>query len=347
MRPLSPFPHFPRLAAAVVVVVAALTACGSARPPAAVVDGETITDAQLKDEMVLFSFLGSLQQQPCGQAQTGESADAACARFTLSNLIQEDIVKHYAASHDITVADADVNGAVSQLESNLGGAEQLDKRLREAGVTRSQFLALARRLLLFSKTQGAIASQSVSDEQLRALYEQQKQQFTQIHAEHILVDSRSLAQRIADQATPKNFSTLAKKYSTDPGSADKGGDLGTLPASQLDPDFVAAALALRPGEISGPVHTQFGWHVIMLVSADVQPLDQVRDQLSGSLGGQAFTTWLGKRLGSAEIDVNPKYGRFDSSTGEVLPIRSTEATPSATPTTSATSAASAPASSSP
>jgi parvulin-like peptidyl-prolyl isomerase len=340
MRP-PPGPSL-RLVAVAFVAVLALSACGSARPPAAVVDGETITDAQLKDEMVLFSFLGDLQQQPCGQAQTGESEDAACARFTLSNLIQEDLVKHYATAHDITVADADVTAAVSQLESNLGGADELDKRLKDDGLTRSQFLALAHRLLLFSKTQRAIGAATVDEDQLRNLYEQQKQQYTQIHAKHILVKDRSLAQRIAAQATPGNFAALARKYSTDTGSASKGGDLGTLAASSLDPDFVAAALALQPGQISAPVHTQFGWHVILLVSADVQPFDQVKDQLSSTLTSQAFGTWLQGRLTAAEIDVNPKYGRLDTSTGAVVPIHSTETTASASASPSASSPAPSP-----
>jgi parvulin-like peptidyl-prolyl isomerase len=323
------------------VVLVAMTACGSARPPAAVVDGENITDAQLKDEMVLFSFLGSLQQQPCGQAEQGESTDAACARFTLSNLIQEDLVKHYATAHDIAVADDDVTGAISQLEQNLGGANELDKRLRSEGLTRQQFEGLARRLLLFSKTQREIGSANVSDEQLRNLYEQQRDQYTQIHAKHVLVDSKALAQRIANEATPRNFGTLAKRYSTDPGSAKNGGDLGTLSASTLDPDFVKGALALEPGQISGPVRTQFGWHVILLVSADVQPFDEVKDQLTGSLQSQAFTTWLQDRLANAEIRVNPKYGRFDTTTGTVAPIHSTETVSSATPSPSATTTPSA------
>ena len=334
-----------RLVLLLLVAVLALSACGSARPPAAVVDGETITDAQLKDQMVLFTFLGSLQQQPCGQAQQGESSQAACARFTLSNLIQEDLVKHYATAHDITIADTDVTGAISQLEQSLGGADKLDAQLKQNGLTRAQFVALARRLLLFSKAQREIGAANVSDAQLHQQYDQQKQQFTQIHAKHILVKTKALADRIAAEATPRNFGRLAKKYSTDPGSAKKGGDLGTLSASSLDPDFVKAALALRPGQISGPVQTQFGWHVILLVSADVQPFDQVRDQLAGSLQGQAFSTWLQGRLTGAEITVNPKYGRFDASTGSVVPIRSTQTVPSAS--VSATPTASAAASSTP
>jgi foldase protein PrsA len=326
------------LLAPLLVGVVALSACGSAKPPAAVVDGETITDTQLAGEMVLFTFLGSLQQQSCGQpdATIGESTDAACARFTLSNLIQEDLVKHYATAHHITVTDGDVTDAISQLETSLGGAKALDQKLKQNDVTRPEFVALAHRLLLFSKTQKAIGSANVSDQQLQQLYQQDKSQFTQIHAKHILVKKRALAEKIAAEATPKNFASLATKYSTDTGSASKGGDLGTLAASSLDPTFVQAALSLKPGEISQPVQTQFGWHVIMLVSSTVQPFDQVKDQLSGSIESQAFNTWMQGRLKDATIDVNPKYGRFDASTGTVVPIRSTKTVASASATPSAT-----------
>jgi parvulin-like peptidyl-prolyl isomerase len=310
-----------RLFVPLLVVLFALSACGTSKPPAAVVDGETITDSQLAAQMVLFTFLGSLQRQPCGQADTsiGESADAACARFTLSNLIQEDLVKHYATAHDITIAESDVTQAISQLETSVGGAKALDQKLQQNDVTRP-----------------AIGSAGVSDQQLRSLYEQDRTQFTQIHAKHILVKSESLARKIAAEATPKNFASLAKRYSTDTGSAAKGGDLGTLSASSLDPAFVQAALALKPGQISQPVQTQFGWHVILLVSATVQPFDQVKDQLSGSIESQAFNTWMQGRLKDASITVNPKYGRFDASTGSVVPIRSTKSVASASATPSAT-----------
>ena len=321
----------PRLPALFVLPVAVLllSACGSARAPAAVVDGDAISIARLADEMALFTFLGDLRQQPCGQAQRGESADAACARFTLSTLIQEALIDRYAGEHDVTIADAAVNDAISGLEESLGGADELDRRLRAHGVTRPQFVAFARRLLLLSRTQAAIAEAGVTDEQLRRAYEEQREQFTQIHAKHILVKSRSLAQRIANEATPKNFGDLAKRYSIDRQSASNGGDLGTIAASSLDPAFAQAALALSPGRISGPVHTQFGWHVILLVSSEVQSLDEVKQQLSGSLQGQAFATWLRRRLASADIRVNPRYGRLDRTNGEVVPVRSTEAAPNA------------------
>jgi hypothetical protein len=318
MRP--PF----RLFLALLAGVLALSACGSARPPAAVVDGQTITDAQLQDQIGMYTFLSNLQQQPCGQAQRGETPDSACARFTLSNLIVDDLVLHYADAHDLRVSGDSVTGAISQLESSLGGAAKLDEKLKANGVTRSQVLALARRRLLFNRAEQAIGTANVTDAQLHQAYEQQQQQFVEIHAKHILVKSRALAQRIAAEATPGNFARLAKRYSIDTQSAANGGDLGTLPASQLDQGFVQGALALSPGQISGPVQSQFGWHVIMLVSTDVQSFEQVKDQLAGSLSSQAFSSWLQDRLADADIRVNPRYGRLDEQTGQIVPVRTTQ-----------------------
>src|SRR5205807_5073589 len=129
---------------------------------------------------------------------------------------------------------------------------------------------------------------------------------------HTLVHNQRAAVKIAARATPQTFAALARRYSKDPGSASRGGDLGTTPATQLDPTFVQAALSLRPGQISGPVHTQFGWHVIMLLSARRIPFAQARRRLVGELAGPPFTSWLRRQYASGAVDVNPRYGRFDA-----------------------------------
>jgi parvulin-like peptidyl-prolyl isomerase len=321
----------PRLRALVAVsALFALASCAAARPPAATVEGERITDAQLAHDVALFTFLSSLSQSSCGQPAKGESADSACARFTLSNVIQEDLAKHYAAAHDVTVQAQAVTDTISQLETGLGGATQLDAQLEAAGITRADLTELARRLLLFDAVRTSVANERVTDDQLRQLYQQNATQFTQLHVEHILVETEEEARRIAEQATAENFLDLAKKHSIDPSVKQNAGDLGSLPASQLDQTFVQAALALRPGGISGPVQTQYGWHIILLVDApQVTPFEQVRDQLLSQASGQVFDVWLRERIAGADITVNPRYGRFDPTTGAVAPIRST-ATGSAT-----------------
>jgi foldase protein PrsA len=342
IRPL----RFPAVA---LVALLLLSACSKATSPAATVNGANITDAQLSTDEALFSFLAGLSQQPCGTKVGAETQAQACARFTLANLIQEDIVKAYAATNKVTVSDATVTNAISQLETSMGGAPALDAKLKTDSLTRPDLTALAKRLLLFNEVQKSIGASKVTDPQLQASYEGSKAQFTQLHAAHILVKTKAEAVKIRAQVTAKNFADLAKKFSIDTGSATQGGDLGTVPAfgAGLDTTFVQAALALKPGQISQPVQTQFGWHIIMLISADVQPFEQVKAQLLAQLSGQAFQTWLMDQLKTAKITINPKYGKFDPATGEVVPITSTAtgtqaAGPSASPASSASGAPASP-----
>lgn len=337
-------PSLPRLRLPAVVLAGllALSACGAARPPAAVVDGERITDDQLQQNIVLFKFLTGLTRGACGQPIQGESAESACARFTLSNLIQEDLIKHYATAHSLTVSVSSVTDAITQLASNLGGAQQLGTRLKSQGLTQADLNAFATRLLLFREVQRALAAGQVSDAQLMQTYQQQQAQFTQVHVAHILVKTKSEALKIEKQVTEENFGDLAARYSIDTSNAQQGGDLGTISEAQFsatfDQTFVQATLAITPGEISEPVHTQFGWHVIHLISLDVQPFDQVKQQILDQAAGSVFQQWLSGRLTSAKITVNPKYGHLDSATGQILPTRSTAtsspssaASPSASP----------------
>ena len=313
-----------------VIAVVALSACDAGPPPAATVEGQAITDAQLEHNVALFRFLTELSQQPCGEPDTsiGESESSACTRFTLSNMIQQDLVSQYAAANDIQPDAARVSDAIEQLEQNLGGPAALDDRLGQSGLDRQDLLTLARRLILFGEVQQVVGAESVTDQSLREAYGQQTRAFTQLHAKHILVENRAEAERIAREATDENFAELAEQHSIDTGSAERGGDLGTVAASQFDQTFVDAALALEPGEISEPVQTQFGWHVIQLVSADVQPLNEVREQLAAPLEQEAFARWLQQRSRDAQISVNPRYGRYDPETGNIVPIRSTKRPPS-------------------
>ena len=79
---------------------------------------------------------------------------------------------------------------------------------------------------------------------------------------HILVPTKAEAEKIRAEVTPQNFAQLAREDSTDTTTKDNGGDLGALVKGQFVPEFDKAAFALKDGEISQPVKTQFGWHII-------------------------------------------------------------------------------------
>jgi parvulin-like peptidyl-prolyl isomerase len=310
------------------VLAVALAACAqSSSSVAASVGDSEISIDRLQADVDLYGFLTAISGAPCGSPVQGESDEAACTRFALGNDIREELAQTYAAQHDVTVDDRAVRDAMSQLESGLGGAEGLRTQLEDAGVTRTQVEDLAARLLLVGAVQEAVVAERLDDETLRQAYEDQLETFTTVEVAHILVEDEADAERIAAEVTPRTFAATAKQESIDPGSASNGGSLGSMSEAdfraQFDPDFVNAALALQPGEISGPVHTQFGWHVIYLQTEDVAPFDDVREQLAASQGGSVFDDWFAEQLDATTVDVNPRFGRFDPATGQVLPVRST------------------------
>ena len=144
---------------------------------------------------------------------------------------------------------------------------------------------------------------SVSDDDLKALYQQNIQQYqvpNRVHAEHILfltvggktdAEIEEIRKKAADvlvQVHKKgaNFEELAKKYSEDPGSKAKGGDLGWIMQGQTVPEFEKAAFSLNKGEISSLIRTQYGFHIIKVLdkqTAHTTPFDEVKDSIRAPL----------------------------------------------------------------
>lgn len=111
----------------------------------------------------------------------------------------------------------------------------------------------------------------------------------QTHARHILITGDSdeskarIEKLLAEIKNGADFEALAKEHSQDPGSAKKGGDLGFFAEGRMVPEFDAALKDMKqPGEVSAPVKTQFGWHLIQLVErrpAGKRPYEEVREEL--------------------------------------------------------------------
>ena len=325
-----PLPR-PVRALAIVCVVALFAACANDPSSAATVGEGEISIDQLHGDVALFGFLTGLSGAPCGTPVGNETQDAACARFALANDIREELAKSYATENDLEVEAADVKDALTQLEQGLGGADALKTQLSDAGVTHAEVEAFAARLLLVNAVQQAVVEERLDEAALQDAYQANLAQFTTLEVGDILVPDKADAERIAAEVTPATFAKAAQRESIDQQSAAQGGSLGSFSQAQFqtqfDPDFVAATLALKPGEISGPVQTQSGWHVIHLVRRDVAPFEDVRDQLAANQTGPVFNDWFTEQLGTTNVEVNPRFGRFDHDTGEVLPIRSTAQEP--------------------
>ena len=191
---------------------------------------------------------------------------------------------------------------VYQEAQRLGLDKQPDFLVREE---------LGRRKLLTNVfLQDYLKKNPVSDADTKAAYEQYKKAYgdKEYNARHILVKTEAEAKDfIAQLNKGADFAKLAKEKSLDPGSKDKGGDLGWFsPASMVKP-FSDVAANLQKGTISAsPVQTQFGWHVIKLIDTrPAQPLayEKVKDGLQKNLQQRQLEKMMSELRSKAKIDI--------------------------------------------
>jgi peptidyl-prolyl cis-trans isomerase C len=167
-------------------------------------------------------------------------------------------------------------------------SQRLDE---EAGV--KQRVEVARRQVIIEELlrRKVDASSAVSDDEARKAYEENKPLFATetVGVSHIMVKTESDAEAVqAELKAGKSFADLAKEKSQDQGSAANGGDLGMLSRGQTEPEFEAVAFALKEGEVSGIVKTQYGHHILKggPHATAVQPFEDVKDKLREMLGKQ-------------------------------------------------------------
>jgi peptidyl-prolyl cis-trans isomerase C len=155
----------------------------------------------------------------------------------------------------------------------------------------------------------------VGDKDVKDYYEKHKADLmtnNQVRASHILVKSEDEAKKILDQLKKGgDFKKIAKEKSIDTGSAQNGGDLGFFSRGQMVPEFDKAAFSLKEGELSGPVKSQFGYHIIKVTGkkeGKVVEFDKVKDLLTQKVTAEkqkeAFDSYMESLKKSYTVDKN-------------------------------------------
>jgi len=169
-------------------------------------------------------------------------------------------------------------------------------------------LAFDRNRLLMEALLQDSGRAALSEEAERQVYDDAVKQMTnveEVHARHILVPTEDEAKAVLAQLKAgADFATLAKEKSKDPGGAD-GGDLGYFTKEQMVPEFAAVAFKLDKGQLSDPVKTQFGWHIIKVEDKRIKPtptFEQVKGQLENYVAHRAQAAMVEKLRASANIE---------------------------------------------
>lgn len=297
-----------------------LTACGNVAtsPGAAALVGDTRISVQLLQRTVD----GSLAD-PQAQSQLGNDR-AGWTRKELSRLIDNQVIAAAAAAHGVSVSQTEVDQQLAQFAQQAGGLPQLQQQAAQAGVPKQELPTFIRYYVLEQKLADAlVAKLPVSQQELQATYDQNIDQFDQVHSAHILVKSKTTADSILQQVrkNPGSFASLAARYSIDTGSKANGGDLGFAGRKQFVKPFSDAIFAAKPGSFV-EVRSQFGWHVIHVIAHRKVSLEQATPQLKSQILKQQRNTLLQKALTDESkklgVHVNPRYGRWDAVHTEVV-----------------------------
>jgi len=248
------------------------------------------------------------------KAQYGDSLPAADSpeyaelqKQVAERLVNEEILWFEADERNLTVTDEEINQQLDQYKEQSGGEEAFNQKLTDNNLTIDRLKDQIRKSLLFQKLYPEVTADAppVTDEQALKYYNENPTQFVQPEmrtVSHILVADEAAANAVkARLDAGEDFATVAKEVSTDPGSKDKGGDLGEVPAegSGFVPEFETAMNGLAVGQVSVPVKSSFGYHIIKVTAvkpAGTQSFDEVKEELKQGLAMEnqrtAFEAWF-------------------------------------------------------
>lgn len=340
-----------RLVAPLASAVIVLAGCGELLDPAAGVVGDhKITTDEVTAALDLFTGTPEFDRLT-EQGDPGE-VRRQYEQGILSQLIRRELLRDEAQELGIEVSKQDVDEGLERIKSDFPSESEFQQAVQDQGLTSKRLREIVRDSLVEERLREAVTKGVEPDgAAIRASYEERTSEFTETRAAHILVDRAKLAQQIftrLKEAPPKRvdalFRDLARRHSTDDSTASKGGDLGFAGPGTYIAEFEQALASLSVGEISKPVKTQFGFHVLRVLDQRIAPFEEVRagieEELTTELKDQAWQEWLVEKYRSSDIRVNPRYGELDPQTQRVVDPEAgdvpgtVEATPPPTPTPS-------------
>jgi len=326
-------PFFSLLFALVVGLVA--SGCGDTiRPAAATVNGITVSQEDLEAELEAIAsnetYVGTVEQggfEVRGQGD-GTLSNAFVGRV-LTRQIFLALVHQEFVRNKLTVDQTDLDAAREQVVQSVGSEDVF------AEFPKAYQQTLLRRNAEVARLQEALGgTEAVTEEAVRKFYDENLPEFAQTCVSHILFSATGEGGQIDQEATAAqigplteaalaaraeivagaDFAATAAARSADASNKDQGGDLECGGPGRFVPEFETAMEALAVNDVSAPVPTQFGVHLIKVTDRKPQSFEEAAPQIEQRLQGEGeneFSDFLELAVRDAKISVNPRYGRFD------------------------------------
>jgi peptidyl-prolyl cis-trans isomerase C len=284
--------------------------------------GHNVSTSALSAEVQTLGALYGIQ------APTGAAALARFQRNAAKAYAVSLILDHAAGGHHIVIADKQASDVLTRyISQQFGDASDATSRfvmaLGDVGTNEKAVLTeIKRQLAIGQLFDDVTKGVSITDAQLAAEFTKDKAGLAtpaQRDIRNIVVSTSAEATDLLRQlVSGASFSTLASKYSLDASTRASGGDLGKVAASQLDAGYAKVAFAAKQGEVFGPVQTQYGWNVGLVVSESpaapavfAQVKSDLKQQMELTRELVLWRSWLGNQIRAAHVHYASKYRPSD------------------------------------
>ncbi|WP_040397141.1 peptidylprolyl isomerase [Anaerococcus senegalensis] len=254
----------------------------------AIVGGDKITKDSYKDEMSFYSAMLASQQQ--------------LKPSIVQMLVQDKLIADDMKKNNVKVDDKELDDKFLQYIQQFGGQEKFDKMLEDYNMSSDKFKETIKKDQIYQKHRDWFEKKHpVSDKDAKKYFDQHKETLAQVKASHILVADENTANEVKKKIDDgADFAELAKEYSKDTANSNKGGDLGYFTKDKMVKEFADKAFSMKKGEVSEPVKTSYGYHIIK-VDDKKDTADSLKDDISKALNDKKYSDYLTKLFNKANV----------------------------------------------
>ena len=299
--------------------ILAIYGCGGELPQGAVAQvGQSLVSQDQFDKLeAAYQSAGRVPDKKT-QSEEYRTFQQSLAQY----LVMLEVLRQEAPKLGVKVTEKDVQAMVAEIEDMFQGDQaRFDQALEKQKLTLDQFKESLRERLLIDEMKAAVTQDvTVTEDEVKTYYDTHKGDYTEAEVRetrHILISPFATAAGGAGTITPTegdweaakveaekvrseiqngaDFATEARKYSDDDATSDAGGELGNIVRGQMVPEFEEAVFGLKKGELSRPVRTEYGYHLIQVtdITPEAQlPYDEEKEKIRSSLLAQRQSeTW--------------------------------------------------------
>lgn len=297
---------------------------------AVVLNGKNIYLSEVDQALDLQGFIGQLHQMNPGFVQVIYQTEAGAEllneyrKANIESVIMRKLLEEKIEEENITISDERKDEIFNEqieyiIQENNMTEDQLLQNLKMQGIEsfdvyKELLFAQNESVLLVAELQNkVIETITVSDDDVQNYYNENQEQFVKeesVEASHILVEKEETAREVLEKLNGgSKFTELAKEYSLD-GSAQNGGELGFFTKGRMVKPFEEAAFSMKVGEVSEPVQTEYGYHIILVTDKEEESVisfeeskEQIKNALINQKQVEKLNDYVNDLRESAEIEI--------------------------------------------